>query len=162
MIEGLLEDGSINLLVACIPEQPQASKKKGRNHTMLPCTLDITVYGPVELFDEIGQWFQDYEVYLQDPDKCLLDSRYCNPQRMSSDDLGACPLVSEVVSRSLVLAPTEIPEPTDFLDILSSHVELEETPQPSIIRANLKRSVNAASKPEFPSAYPNAGIRNRL
>jgi SWI/SNF-related matrix-associated actin-dependent regulator of chromatin subfamily A3 len=147
MIETLLEDGSIDLQVACIPEaQTHCPKKKGRNLLMLPCTLEITIYGPLDLFEEIGQWFQDCEVYLQDPDKCPRDTKYCNPQRISSYDLSSCPMVSEVVSRSLVLVPTEIPAPPDFLDILSSQFELEETPQPSIIRANLKKSVISISR----------------
>jgi hypothetical protein len=143
MIETLLQDGTIIMTVACIPEVQSKGKTKTRSRLMLPCTLEITIYGPLDLFEEIGEWFQDCEVYLQDPDKYQLDAKYCNPQRMSSYDLSLCLMVSEVISRSLVLAPTEIPAPLDYLDILSSQVELAETPQPSIIRANLKKLVKS-------------------
>lgn len=50
-------------------------------------------------------------------------------------------MVSEIIANSFILTPKELPEPSDFMDILSSHVDLEETPQPSAIRAVLKRSV---------------------
>jgi hypothetical protein len=144
MIQVLLEEESITPQVTCVPDQAQPLKKQGRSYYTVPCTLDIILYGPFELFEEIGEWFQRAEVYLQDPDKWELDTRYCNPHRMSSSKLSECPLVSEVVSGLQVFTPTEIPEPPDFLEILSSHVELEETPQPSIICSNLKRSVSTS------------------
>jgi len=71
---------------------------------------------------------------------CHLDVRYSNPQRLSSDDLDSCPLVSEVVSiTSRIVHLQDVTERPDLLDILSSYVELEETPQPAVIRAVLKR-----------------------
>ncbi|KAF3799117.1 hypothetical protein GCG54_00015297, partial [Colletotrichum gloeosporioides] len=71
MIEGLLEEKSLNLQVRCILDQRHSvAKKKGRGHLALACSLEISVYGPFELFDDTGGWFQDYEVYLQDPAIC--------------------------------------------------------------------------------------------
>lgn len=99
------------------------------------------MYGPLDFFDEIGIWCQHYEMYLQDPETCYIDAKYCNPHRMSSGDVELCPMVSEVVSKPLAFVPKELPEPSDFLDILSSQFDLEETPQPSAIRTNLKRYV---------------------
>ncbi|KAF0315663.1 WD domain-containing protein [Colletotrichum asianum] len=148
----------------CILDQQHGiAKKKRRGHLALACSLEISVYGPFELFDDIGGWFQDYEVYLQDPAICYLDTKYCNPQKISSDDILFCPMVSDVISSSFTLTPKELPEPSDFLDILSSHVELEEAPQPSAIRAVLKRHqkqaltfmLNREKDRELNSKYPN-------
>ncbi|KAI8626352.1 hypothetical protein F5Y19DRAFT_447177 [Xylariaceae sp. FL1651] len=137
MLEGLLDEKTLILRTICTVDARPVAKKRSRTYMMWPCTLDITVYGPFNLCAEIGVWFQDYEVYLQDPRVCHLDTIYCNPHRLSSS-INAWPLVSEVVSKNLFMAPMELPERPDFLDILSSHIDLEETPQPSAIRTALK------------------------
>jgi hypothetical protein len=140
MIQGLLDEQVLDLHVSCTLDGEPTTRKSSRSSAQLLCVLDITVYGPLELFEEIGNWFQEYEVYLQDPRVCHLDVRYCNPQRLSSDDLDSCPLVSEVISQtSRLVHLQDITERPDLLDILSSHIELDETPQPAVIRTVLKR-----------------------
>jgi hypothetical protein len=140
MIQGLLDEQALDLHISCTIDGEPTAKKLTRSSVLLPCLLDITVYGPLELFEEIGTWFQEYEVYLQDPRMCHLDVRYCNPQRLSSDDLDSCPLVSEVVGKaSRLVQLRDIAEQPDLLDILSSHADLEETAQPTVIRTVLKR-----------------------
>ncbi|KAI0114319.1 SNF2 family N-terminal domain-containing protein [Nemania sp. FL0031] len=136
LLEGMMDEQTLDLRIICTIDARPARKKKGRTYMMWPCTLDITIHGPFELFDELGNWLQDYEVHLQDPRVCHLDTKYCNPQRLSS--VRPWPLVSEIVSRRLFLSPREIPESSEFLDILSSHIDLEETPQPLAIRTSLK------------------------
>ncbi|KAJ2988129.1 hypothetical protein NUW58_g4138 [Xylaria curta] len=136
LLQGVTDEKTLDLYVTCTADARPVAKKRGRTHMLWPCTLDITVYGPFDLFDELGNWFQDYEVHLQDPRVCHLDTKYCNPQRLSS--VRPWPLVSEIVSQRLFPTPKEIPERSDFLDILSSHVDLEETPQPLTIRTSLK------------------------
>ncbi|KAF3799116.1 Helicase-like transcription factor [Colletotrichum gloeosporioides] len=72
-------------------------------------------------------------------------------------------MVSDIISSSFTLTPKELPEPSDFLDTLSSHVELEEAPRPSAIRAILKRHqkqaltfmLNREKGREFNRKYPN-------
>jgi len=140
MIQGLLDEKTLDLHVSCTLDVEAKTQRSSRSSTQSPCVLDITVYGPLELFEDIGNWFQEYDVYLQDPGVCHLDVRYCNPQKLSSNDLDSCPLVSEVVSQTSRLVYLQyITERPDLLDILSSHIELEETPQPSVIRTVLKR-----------------------
>lgn len=139
MLQGLLEEESLIIHIVCIIGDRMPSKKRARSVALQPCTLELSIYGPKSLFDDIGSWFQDYEIYLQDPRICHLEAKYFNPQRLSSDNIDASPLVSEVVTRTLVLMPKEVPECHDFLELLSSRVDLEETPQPSAIRATLKR-----------------------
>ena len=138
MVDSLLAEQSLILRVNCMLK---GANKMGRGFRTFPCSLDITVHGPFELFDDIGIWFQEYEIYLQDPDICHLDVKYCNPQKMSSHQPEAWSLVSDVVAKKMVLSPEEIPQCSDFLDILSSHLDLEETPQPAAITAALKRYV---------------------
>jgi hypothetical protein len=145
MIQGLLEEPTLELYVSCTIDGEPTTRKSDRSSVQMPCFLSITVYGRLELFDEIGSWFQEYEVYLQDPLVCHLNLRYCNPQRLSSEDLESCRLVSEVVSQTSKLVHLQdITERPELLDILSSHADLEETPQPAVIQATLKRYFTAS------------------
>lgn len=141
MIQGLLEEASLELEVSGSFSETNASLGPEKVFVQRPCWLDMTVYGPFELFDEIGTWFQDYNVYLQDPiNKHNRDVRYCNPHRLSVQDLTSCPLVSELISKNSKLTGLEeLVERPDFLDILSTHADLPETQQPTAVRTSLKR-----------------------
>ncbi|KAI1208369.1 SNF2 family N-terminal domain-containing protein [Annulohypoxylon truncatum] len=140
MIQGLLDEQTLDLHVNCVLNTQPARSKSFRKLNLLQCTLEITIYGPMDLYDEIGSWFQDYEIYLQDPRTCHLDVKYYNPQRLSSDNLESCPLVSEVINMTSSLIPLQhVAEQTDMLDVLSNRADLEETPQPEAIRTTLKR-----------------------
>lgn len=117
------------------------SKALDRMFSQRPSLLNLTVYGPLMLFEEIGSYFEEYEVYLQDPVQVgEEDVRYCNPHRLSSEDLASCPLLSEFLARiSHVVGFEAMSQEPDLLDILSSHAELDEHPQPQAIRTSLKR-----------------------
>ncbi|KAJ0164942.1 putative matrix-associated actin-dependent regulator of chromatin subfamily [Colletotrichum tanaceti] len=104
------------------------------------CNLDITVYGPFSEFEEIGNWFQEYDVYLQDPVHCHLDAPYANPHKLSSDDLSCCPMLSQVVSQSSDQGCLQdITDRIDMLDMLNSRSDLDEADQPTVIATELKR-----------------------
>ena len=140
MIQGLLDESSLQLFATCAPDAVPTARKSNRIILQVPCTLDITVFGPPDLFEELGLWFQDYDVYLQDPVLCHLDVKYFNPHKLSTDDIGSCLLVSDVVrktSRSLQLQI--LADRPDLLNILSSSSDLDETDQPSVIKAVLKK-----------------------
>lgn len=143
IIHGLLDESSLQLEVFCSVDSETASNNTRAGRVLMKhhCTLSITVYGPLELFDEIGTWFQEYELYLQDPTRVgELDVRYCNPHRLSSNDLSSCVLISEFIAQNSTLFGFEefVGQP-DLLDILSSHADLEEAPQPTAIHTTLKR-----------------------
>ncbi|RSL55363.1 hypothetical protein CEP54_009421 [Fusarium duplospermum] len=140
MIQGLLDEETLDLYVFCNIQDSQRSAQQKTLSAPLQCTLEITVYGPLELFDEIGSWFEDYQVYLQDPRDCHIDVRYYNPHRLSSDDFLSCPFLSEVVSKGpKTLHLESIPQQEDLLDMLGGHDDLEETEQPKAIKGSLRR-----------------------
>ena len=139
-MQGLLEEETLRLLVSCNLDVENLSRRTTAMFTQFPCTLEITVYGPLELFESIGRWFQDYDVYLQDPRIYNLDVRYCNPQKLSSDDLESCPLVSALISQiSGLVHLREVIERPDLLDLISDQADLEEAPQPRLIRTEMHR-----------------------
>lgn len=142
MIQGLMEESTLELQLSCSIDVTNAPSKSKKVFLQRPCSLTIIVYGPFELFKEIGGWFQEYNVYLQDPVNAnKSDLKYCNPHRLSAEDMASCPMVSELVSQKpRLIGFEEIRDRPDFLDMLSSHAELPEAPQPTTIRTDLKRS----------------------
>ncbi|KAF9784158.1 hypothetical protein IL306_008311 [Fusarium sp. DS 682] len=142
MIQGLLDETSLELHVSCVIDGSQSvdAQKPPRSLSTISCTLEISVYGPLELFDELGTWFEHYQIYLQDPRECHREVRYCNPHRLSTDDISACPLLSDIISQSSKSLQLEvIAQQPDLLDELNSHEDLEEAPQPSVIKRELRR-----------------------
>lgn len=140
LVHGLLQENSLNIYTSCTISKDATPKKPSRAPTMLACELDITIYGPFHLLEEIGSWFEEYEVYLQDPLECRHDVRYCNPQRLSCEDYKSCPLVSTIVSQLSQLSVLEnLPKQPDLLDVLSSQIQLEEAEQPVAIQTCLQR-----------------------
>ncbi|KAI0814685.1 SNF2 family N-terminal domain-containing protein [Xylaria sp. FL0064] len=139
MIYGLLEEDTLQLFASCITNK-DSSTKPARDLKILPCSLELTVYGPIDLLDEIGDWFQEQEIYLQDPQLCHLDVKYCNPQKLSASEPGSCPLVSVVTTKkALSIEMQAISPQASFLDGLQSRDNLQEAQQPTAIRSTLKR-----------------------
>ncbi|KAF2017851.1 hypothetical protein BU24DRAFT_432428 [Aaosphaeria arxii CBS 175.79] len=140
MIQGLLDDSTLLLYSSCSVDDDGPVRSNAKSYSQSTCTLEITVYGPTDLFDEIGEWFQEYNIYLQDPRSCDMDVKYWNPQRLSSIDFKLCPYVSQVVLLGSSPAKfQEIDEEPDLLDIISGQDDLEEAEPPALIRATLHK-----------------------
>lgn len=140
LIHGLLSETSLRLCATCTIETQYIPRQSKSVSSQVPCTLSITVYGPLDLLDEIGDWFQLQNVYLQDPVVYHLDVPYCNPHRLSLVDLGSCPrLVDVVAESSRLLHFQDVPQRPDVLDIITGQDDLDETEPPEAIRASLHR-----------------------
>ncbi|GKT76546.1 alpha-mannosyltransferase [Colletotrichum tofieldiae] len=140
MIQEMLDDDTLRLYAVCNVSELPSVRLSGKKFDQASCNLNITVYGPAEEFEEIGKWFQEYNVYLQDPLMCHVDARYCNPHKLASNDVGTCPMLSDVVFQgSEQITFQDITEPMDMLDMLNSRCDLKEAKQPAVITAELKR-----------------------
>ncbi|KAI0871044.1 hypothetical protein GGS24DRAFT_510180 [Hypoxylon argillaceum] len=140
MIYGLLQEDTLELFVSCSTYEKLTTLKQARGSRVLPCTLEVTIYGPIELLEEIGDWFQEQDIYLQDPRSCHLDVKYCNPHKLSTGNLEACPLLSEVTAmKTPSVGMQMISSRPSFLDVLKSRDNLYEAHQPTAIRSTLKR-----------------------
>lgn len=141
IIQGLLDETSLELEVSGIFDAAGPSTKVGNVFVQRQCSLAITIYGPADLFEEIGTWFQEYNVYLQDPTHAeRQNARYCNPHRLSVEDLSSCPLISEfLIQNSKLVGFEEVGDHRDILDILSTHADLPETEQPSAVCTRLEK-----------------------
>lgn len=144
VVQGLLDETSLDLHASCAIDSSQTFElqKDPRALSTVPCALEITIYGPNDLFEELGAWFDDYQIFLQDPRECHRDVPYCNPHRLSLQDFSSAPLLSYVIAQSSRALHLEaIPQQPDLLDDLNSHEDLEEASQPSAIKRNLRRLV---------------------
>lgn len=141
MMQGLLEDSTLILFVTCTPSKGGQNTRKGfKASVVLPCTLDVVVYGPLNMSEDIGSWFEDYDIYLQDPQTCHLEAKYLNPHRLSSANVGSCSLLSEVVSKTGTLMQLSKIQPRpDLFSTLNSSTDLEEAPQPANMTSTLQR-----------------------
>jgi SNF2 family DNA or RNA helicase len=139
MVQGLLDEKTLQLYTLCTVNTSSTTKRSELGAQTL-CSLEITVFGPWELCASIGLWFQDYDVYLQDPRTCFMDVKYCNPHKLASDDLEACLTLSEVTSRKFGFGyMQDISARPDLLDLLAGQNDLDEAPTPSIIQARLQK-----------------------
>ncbi|PMD50139.1 uncharacterized protein K444DRAFT_546687 [Hyaloscypha bicolor E] len=144
LLQALLDETSLTLQVKCKfgDEQVVHPNLRRRLPCMRPCSLLIIIYGSACLCEDVGSFFQDHDIYLQDPRGCELDVRYCNPHRLSSMDLGSCPMTSKLGLQGDPIGAfnlEEAPQQPDILAILDSQEDLLEAPQPDAILADLER-----------------------
>ena len=145
IIRALLEETALILQVSCFIEPELSTSNHGEKKIPLPfqavnCSLAIILYGRVDLFDDIGDFFQTHNIYLQDPILCDHNVRYYNPHRLSSVGPDKCPLTFDLESSRVPLVALEsLPEQPELLEILASQRELAEAPQPGAIQTTLER-----------------------
>ncbi|KAK2728231.1 alpha-mannosyltransferase [Colletotrichum kahawae] len=124
----------------CYIDDVDSIQRSSKKFQQVECRLSITVYGSVEDITEVGDWFQQYEVYLQDPLVCHQNTPYYNPHKLSSESLGTCLMVAEVIDYSTNhIQLQDINSGLDMLDLLSSRQILDEAPQPKAILSPLKK-----------------------
>jgi hypothetical protein len=144
LVQALLDETSLTLQVTCNFGDENLERPKIRRYLpcMRLCSLRLTIYGPAYLCDDVGSFFQDYDIYLQDPRGCEMDVRYCNPHRLSSIDLASCPMTSKLELQEVTLGAfnlEEAPRQLDLLAVLDSQEALQEAPQPDAIHTTLER-----------------------
>lgn len=143
VLQALLDEASLELQVSCSFEDDsfQSKKKQKGFQGDVKCSLSIILYGPLPLADEVGEFCQDWNIYLQDPQGCNRDVRYCNPHRLSSSNIQSLPMTS-----NLGLPPAsmdmpnleEITQQAELLAILNSQGDLPEANQPDAIETSLQ------------------------
>lgn len=142
LLQAILDETSIRIQVTCeLNNRNNGARKTSRLlPQLISCSLSINLYGPKELFEEIGTFFQDYDIYLQDPLDCDMNVRYCNPHRLSSTDPSLCPLTYDL--KTNMLEAFEIQPKSrhsELLDNLDPQEDLPEASQPPEIQTQLER-----------------------
>lgn len=116
-------------------KQPKYSDKKGRS-TEQPLDLLTTLYGPPSLADDVSNFLQKCQLFLQDPKCCEYNVPYQNPQYLIDLD-------AEIVwTHSLFTESYGVESfetPADLLTDLASGEKLPEAPTPTLLRTQLFR-----------------------
>ncbi|KAK3896696.1 putative SWI/SNF-related matrix-associated actin-dependent regulator of chromatin subfamily A member 3-like 1 [Staphylotrichum tortipilum] len=146
IIQALLDEASLRLQASCTisGHQQKAQAKRGRfGPISLPCEVSVILYGPRSSIDNIGEFFQELDMYLQDPSGCDWDVPYCNPHRLSSINVDECPMTSDLERLSTELVEVlfqSIPSESDALErLLDGYQDFPEAPQPALILSLLKK-----------------------
>jgi hypothetical protein len=153
LTEALTAETSLELQITCTPlmDPPKLAKNGKRPRASASpskCSLDLILYGPLELadniclfIDECNEYLDDErKLYLQDPVGCKHNVQYLNPQKL-------LPLDSQSIQLTVDLAekhrrPIELEDlesQSDLLSLLDSQEDLPEAMQPPAIRTSLKR-----------------------
>ena len=143
----LLEEPGLELQASCTraAQSTEAGKRKSNaQFGSTTCAISIIVYGPSEDFEDIGKFFQDNEVFLQDPRECNKNVKYYNPHRLSSaSGLASCPWTQDLATQPLhFIEMTTVPARPELLDIMDSHEDLPEASQPGSILTSLAKYCN--------------------
>jgi len=146
IVQALLDESGLRLQAGCTVNnvQPQGSQAKAARlgPVSLPCEVSITLYGPTDLMDNVGEFFQTLDMYLQDPKGCDWDVKYCNPHRLSSINLSDCPMTSDLSRPSTEVDQTlfqQIVGESDILEVFDVQQDLPEATQPELILPSLKK-----------------------
>lgn len=97
------------------------------------CTI---LYGPHNLAEAVGDFLQEFDLYLQDPSHCRWNVPYSNPHRLF--DLGDIPKMTFDLNKSHEDAFESYEDPADILADLEHQGGLHGTKTPSAIKTELK------------------------
>ncbi|KAI0400766.1 SNF2 family N-terminal domain-containing protein [Xylaria palmicola] len=144
MLQAILEEPAILVQISCtLNGDNRKNPKRMRSASrIMPCSLNMILYGPLSLSEELGEFFQSHDTFLQDPRHCAWDVKYCNPHRLSSVDYTSLPLTSQVncMMGAAGMGTLELmPERAELLAVLNTEDDLPEAPQPDAIKTSLER-----------------------
>lgn len=145
LVMALLDEPELVLDITCrknsaaAPKQSRSTQANGAVPSTSGCLVDITLYGRASLFEDVGSFFEDHDVHLQDPESCKYDVPYQNPHKLPRND-GRVRMTSELGNKRAPILFIEDQRGTDLLDELTSHQDLAEAAQPPSIRSQLQRS----------------------
>jgi hypothetical protein len=141
MLSALLTEPDLYLQLSCTTALDLSTQrntgrntKRTRRSSKVSTYLSAIVYGPTELFDDIGKFFDGYELYLQDPYGCDWNVKYRNPHRISGRDPVA-PMTYEL--RPLAFGHEETVSPCDILAGFEPDEILPESESPPALKTVL-------------------------
>jgi hypothetical protein len=143
IVSALLDEPELILDVTCHKHNAAVSKKShpsqvnGAVSSTSKCLIDITLYGRSTIFEDVGSFFEDHEVHLQDPTSCKHIVPYHNPHRLPRND-GLVILTSDLGKKETTSLIGDHRGP-DLLDKLTSQQDLAEAAQPPSIKSRLRK-----------------------
>lgn len=100
--------------------------------------LSIIIYGSLEMANDVGDWLNSMQMYLQTPEGCDRDVLYMNPHCLSFDEDANISTSQLTEFTSLTQAKDRETRSDPFAELYSD-VMLDEAPQPEAIASPLHR-----------------------
>ena len=141
----LSSERGVELQLSCFPKSlsfPLRSFSHRHDARHASESLSVIIYGPMTVYDEIGEFLQSVGLYLQDPQGCDRNVRYRNPHRLSGLDEDA-PMTLELrnVQPQEKRAEELLQSPIDVFSDFETHTLLAETISPDCLATELFRCV---------------------
>ncbi|PTB69763.1 hypothetical protein BBK36DRAFT_1188398 [Trichoderma citrinoviride] len=155
-INVLLSEQDLELEITCSLEAGKSPKAKLAMPLSTPCHLTVTLYGDISLLEDVGSFFEEHNLYLQDPVGCSRRVLYRNPHKLcDASDLAiwTSDLGREHAKAAIIESTQPRPE---LIDVLNSREDLVEAKQPGSIRSTMKSFVNrvsGATQTELPQQF---------
>jgi len=131
----LSEDSTIVTQILILPPAAPSSGKRIQGSSKPPYSVSVIIYGPIEMFDDIGIFFQECGLYLQDPIRCDRNVPYRNPHRLSVPE-DQVQLTFDLMQSRSDSSTRQLHKP-DSLDGLIIHRELLELETPHLLKTQL-------------------------
>ncbi|KAF2458817.1 SNF2 family N-terminal domain-containing protein [Lineolata rhizophorae] len=98
-------------------------------------TLFVIIYGPMEIFDDVGEYCRQHDAYLQDPIGCDRDVPYRNPHRLDGLDENASTTYQLIAQKGV--KEEVVREQVDILAGLEFDEDLPEAEAPAALWTQL-------------------------
>lgn len=139
MLWEIQKESSISIQIRCT--FTRGVTRRSTKKTDVPCsephaTLSAIIYGPLSLFYDVGDFFENCDICLQDPSGgCSRNVRYRNPHKLSGLDEDA-PMT---IDRQPTVSYGSYAEESGrcYLDDLNFPQDLPEAPVPAAVRTVL-------------------------
>ena len=146
ILQVLRNDEDVELQAYVVPthsqEPPKSLVKKSYKELMpsrtRPVSLSVILYGPMQLFDAIGEFLERCSEFLQSPLHCDRNLPYRNPQSLSGKDHNP-PMTFQLEADLCDSQIETMVQGSDPSSALETEDSLQETQGPSSIRTSLYR-----------------------
>ncbi|KAL8357956.1 hypothetical protein RB598_002644 [Gaeumannomyces tritici] len=142
IVQAILKAQPLELQGSCTVNPSETLQLKSSHRAQFgdieqKCTLSLTIYGPADMSRDVGVFFQEADVYLQDPKNCDRNVKYCNPHRLSS--LDHCPMVFDLAKESASAEAILFADSNALEPVPDAHGDLPESHSPEdILKTSLK------------------------
>ena len=133
----LIETDGVDLQIRCRISSVLSQARKGKSRLAPKGTLSVIIYGPMDLFDAVGELFEKNGFFLQNPIGCDRIVEYRNPHRLSGDDLK--PEMTRIEEPMAAVQIDCTSTPVDLLSGFETGDTLTETDDPLALRTPLCR-----------------------
>ena len=137
ILRGPSNEHSIDIQLLCTIEsnlQALGGKAKKSKTSDPAAHLSTIIYGPFDLFEDVGKFVEECDMYLQDPRGCNRNVKYRNPHRLSGLDADA-PMTLELSQFTVSYEKT--PGTVGLLADLESDEFLPDAETPPALRTDL-------------------------